>query len=74
MIFLHQEIAVFEYQSFNFPNINGRYIHAFCQYNGIKPKLALTVDRVNVNMRGFISLIRVKMKSKCAYAEYGGHQ
>ena len=55
------------------PNVMGPHSFDGSQGDGLQPKLTVSIRCSNVNVRGFDSLVGVKMKSKGANAQHRRH-
>jgi hypothetical protein len=73
IVFLQQEIDVFEDQSLHFPHDMRGNATIPSKAHRIEPEFAFTLRTTNVDVGRLCALVGVKVKSKSAYSEYRWH-
>jgi len=66
MVFIDQGFFVFEHEPFDLPQIMWRYTTIASKGNGRKPKLAFGAGAANVDVRRFVSFIRIEVEAESA--------
>jgi len=73
IVFLQQEIDVFEDQALHVPHDMRGNAAIPTKAHWIEPEFAFTLRTPNVDMRRLCALVGIKVKPKSAYSEYRWH-